>query len=327
MQLDLHDLLDPEIIPVLFSFPFFIRNKRLLLIGAGGGGDVCGVLPMYYWIKQLGGFPILGSLTWERTIVFKGYGPRKFTEIDGLNSIHNTVAWGGESTSIKTDGTLFQATRIAEVLHEPITFLDISKGPTQLAKDLDWWLHENKIDMIIPIDVGGDIIARGSETGLQSPLADAIILATIKAISWPKMLGIFGLNCDGELKLAELRKYIQEFNRREWVLGVRRHIDPELKFMEETIRSAGAITEASMQPLRYWHGERGPTTIRKGTRQVMLDEDVLNTYFFDLDQIYSKCPIAQLISTCTSIEEANERLLADMHLNSEYEREKRKLID
>ena len=97
--------------------------------------------------------------------------------------------------------------------------------------------------------------------------------------------------------------------------------------MESTIHQAGAVTEASMQPIRYFRGERGTVTIRRGTRQVQLEPEIMNTYYFQLDEVYSKCPIAQAINTCPSIEAANAYLLNHLHLISEFEREKRNLTD
>jgi hypothetical protein len=322
-EIDWEELMNPMKIHKLTNFPFFIRGKKILLIGAGGGGDVCGCLPTYFWLQQLGAIPMLGSLTWERSEVYKNYGPVKFENITGLESIHGTVAIGNHHTKIKNTDISFQASRISTVLNQTIIFLDISKGVRTLAQDLEKFSTDQKIDFIVPIDVGGDIIARGTERGLKSPLADAMILATIHLISKPKLLGIFGINCDGELTLEEIDGYFIEFNQNNWFLGARFHEPKELEYMEDIIAKAGAITEASYQPLRYLRGERGMVTIRGGTRTVQLEPEIMNTYFFSVDDIFAQCPIAQAIMDCPSIELANEKLLTELKLVSEYEEERR----
>ena len=170
---ELIDLLgDPNIIRYITNFPFFIRNKKILIIGAGGGGDCCGCLPIYYWIKKCGGIPILGFLTWERTDVLLAYGPRPFSEIEKFTEIMGTVAWGSGATCIKNDGTRFQASRLAEVLDESVVYIDITQGTVPVITDLTQFCSQNNIYMIVPVDVGGDIISqeRSLDCDLQLPM-------------------------------------------------------------------------------------------------------------------------------------------------------------
>jgi hypothetical protein len=324
-NLDWDQILNPLQLRPLSNFPFFIRNKKILLIGAGGGGDSCGCLPVYYWLRNLGAIPIIGSLTWERTVVFQGYGPRPFRELENLDAIRGTVGWGSGKTAIKKDGTRFQASKLASILGEAIIFLDITQGAPTLARDLKEFVDQENIAMVVAIDVGGDIIARGIEPGLQSPLADAIVLATLVQLHHPKLLGIFGSNCDGELSLVELDEYFMEFSKNGWYLGCRMHPEPEIRYMERIIKESGAVTEASLQPIRYLNGERGEVTIRNGNRHLLLEPEITYTYFFQPDEIYKSCPIAQKIATCSSIEQANRVLLEEMNIISEFERERRNL--
>jgi hypothetical protein len=316
---------DPNIIRPLSNFFYYIRNKKVLIIGAGGGGDVCGCLPLYSWLKSCHAHPILGSLTWERIEVHQDYGPRPFEEIEGLFNSVGSVAYGDQNTKIVKDGTLFQASHIARGLHESIVFIDITKGVATLVKDLTKFIQNNQIDMVIALDVGGDILARGKEPGLQSPLADAMTLAVMASMKIPKAIGIFGLNCDGELTIDELNQYLMEFNLKDWVYGQRFHTEEELRFMEKLLDSSGAVTEASRMPLRYLNGERGQTTLRGGTRKVILDEIITRTFFLRVDEVYDNCPLAKAVARSNSIIEANNILLSDFSLISEFEGEKRRL--
>jgi hypothetical protein len=319
----LSDLLgDPNIIRILTNFVYYMRNKKVLIIGAGGGGDTCGCLPMYAWLKQCGIHPILGSLTWERKSVVEDYGPRTFDQIDGIFDQIGTVAWGNGDTIIHKEKIAFQASRIGKILQEPIVYLDITKGVKPLTADLTRFCIQNHIDMILPLDVGGDIIAQGTEPGLRSPLADASTLSAVAQTPIPKVLGIFALNCDGELTLTELNDYLQHYNFKGWIYGQHIHSEEELRFMEQTIQKSGAITEASMQPIRYLNGERGTVYIRKGKRKVELQEIIKNTFLLRIEDIYPLCPIANAIANTTSIDEANQILLKKFNLISEYEAER-----
>ncbi len=55
------------------------------------------------------------------------------------------------------------------------------------------------------LDVGGDILARGDEPTLKSPLADAIALAAASQVSAPVRLLVAGPGLDGELFADDLR--------------------------------------------------------------------------------------------------------------------------
>ena len=316
---------DPEIVRKLTNFFYFVRNKRVLIIGAGGGGDVCGCLPVYRWLQSCDAEPILGSLTWERTVVFNDYGPRSFDQIEGLEKIYGTVAIGSEKTVIAKDKTPFQATSISRTLNQPIIYLDISKGVQPLVKDLTNVISKEHIEFILILDVGGDILAQGSEPGLRSPLADAMTLATVAQIKIPQAIGIFGLNSDGELTLDELDRYIYEFNKKDFVFGQRFHSDEELEFLEKVLDKSGAITEASRQPLKVWHGQIGEGSIRNGQRMVKLHPILTRTFFLRAENIFENSPIAQTIKDTTSIIEANNLLLNNLQIVSEYEMEKRNL--
>jgi len=43
-----------------------VRGRKVLVFGAGGGGDVVGALSMYLKVRKMGGTPILGAAVWER---------------------------------------------------------------------------------------------------------------------------------------------------------------------------------------------------------------------------------------------------------------------
>jgi hypothetical protein len=316
---------NPDIIRVLTNFVYYMRNKKVLIIGAGGGGDTCGCLPMYAWLKQCGIQPILGSLTWERKVVVSDYGPRSFDQIDGLYDQVGTVAWGNEHSIMKKEKIAFQASRISKIIEQPIVFLDITKGAKILSTDLTQFCKLNHIEMLLPLDVGGDIIAQGTEPGLKSPLADALTLSAVAQSTIPKVLGIFALNCDGELTLTELNDYLQQYNFKGWVFGQHVHTEQELRFMEQTIQKAGAITEASMQPIRYLNGDRGTVFIRKGLRKVELQEIVTHTFLLRLEEIYAQCPIAKALASINSIQEASNLLLERFKLISEYEAERKNI--
>ena len=339
-----------ESLPKFHSYFGGMKSRHYLVLGCGGGGDIAGCLPLAKWLHSSHTKITLASLTWERSAVIEGYGPRPFSEISGLVSFDNqkylqtyfpdiegrntnpeklgeikSVKLGDESTVIRTEtkDVLMQATRVAKVLQQPVVYLDINHGVKQLVEDLNEVISLLGIDGVICLDVGGDVLARGNEPGLSSPLADAISLACCAQIKVPSLLAIYAPNCDGELTLEELADYFEEFDQEGLLIGMRSHSSDEMEYLKSILEQGDVITEASRQPLHFFHGNRGESAIRGGKRHVSLNPAIMATYFFKLPELLSYCPLAQALLDNTSLLDANALLLDEFRLISEYEFEKR----
>ena len=96
----------------------------------------------------------------------------------------------------------FAESRMAAFLDRPTVLVTIDDGPAAVAAGLGRVLARLDRDLLVLIDVGGDVLAHGDEPGLRSPLCDAIMLAAASALvaaGHPVLLGIFGIGCDAEL--------------------------------------------------------------------------------------------------------------------------------
>src|SRR5437588_312857 len=79
--------------------------------------------------------------------------------------------------------------------------------PARVYEGLAEAIATLKSDLLVLVDVGGDVIAHGDEPGLRSPLADAVMLAAggqLSTSGQPVLLGIFGVGCDAELTPDEV---------------------------------------------------------------------------------------------------------------------------
>ena len=70
-------------------------------------------------------------------------------------------------------------------------------------------------DLLVCVDVGGDVLARGGEPGLASPLCDAVMVAAALRIAGrvKPLLAVIGPGCDGELTAAEVLERVAELAR------------------------------------------------------------------------------------------------------------------
>jgi hypothetical protein len=294
--------------------------SRLLIIGIGGGGDVAGALAAAEAARALGTPAVIGGLTWERRPVDPLPGPRRLDEILDARLLHPAVALAGPATS-GPGGFRFAESAMAAYLGEPTVLVDPNGGPAAIADGLDAAATQLGCDLIVLLDVGGDVLAHGDEPGLASPLADATVLACAPRLQTPVIGLLFGAGCDGELTPEEVRARLEEVAAAGGDLG-------ELALdAAGLLRTEGAlahvVTEASAMGLRCARGETGVVSIRGGRRTVPLTAYGGRLVAFDPDvAIGSAARLAHAVRDATSLADAQRILTArGVHTELDYERE------
>src|SRR5436190_5459300 len=245
--------------------------ERVLVVGIGGGGDVVGALAVAELARQLGTPGVVGGLTWERRPIDPYPGPRRIDELSpDARRINAWTALAGPETT-GPGGFRFAESGMARHLGEPVLLLDPGGGPAAIAEGLAGAARELGCDLVVLLDVGGDVLAHGDEAGLASPLADAVCLAAapgLRAAGIATLLAVFGAGCDGELTPAEVLARIAEVARDGGLLGTWGPGPEIVASMQAAV--AHIPTEASAMALRCARGETGLTTIRAGRRRVEL---------------------------------------------------------
>ena len=289
------------------------RAHRPMVLGIGGGGDVVGALATAEHARLYhGAEPVLGGVAWERRPIDPLPGPRRADEIEGARELAPAVLAANAGTRVRANGVRFAESRLAQLLGEEVLLIDPNAGPLEVATGLTTAAGELGADLLVFVDVGGDVLAHGHEPGLASPLCDAVMLAAAAHLAdeGHRVLGgIFGPGCDGELTLAELDERLAEVGAAGGLAGAS-GLTPAVA---DRLRSAvdAVPTEASAQPLRAFQGERGETSIRSGRRHLRLSSAVALTVYFDVPAaIGSAARLAAAVREARSLEEANDVLHA-----------------
>jgi hypothetical protein len=316
--------------------PAALRDaRRPLCIGIGGGGDVVGALATAEHCRiEYGAAPVLGGVTWERRPIDPEPGPRALEEIEDARPLApagppapgaSPVLLANARTRVRSSGVRFAESRMAELLGEETVLLDANHGPAAIADGLTRAAAELGCDLVVFVDVGGDVLAHGDEPGLASPLCDSIMLAAavrMAANARPGVLGaVFGVGCDGELTPDEVLDRLREVEDAGGLLGRLPIEEPVARRLAEAV--VAVPTEASALALRAFNGESGRIEIRQGRRHVDLRPTAAETVFFDpVVAARTAARLAPAVHDATGLEEANE-ILRTIGIRTEldYERD------
>jgi hypothetical protein len=284
------------------------RDLRWLCIGAGGGGDVAGA---YTLLRCAGLDGVAGGITWERRAADPLAGPRTVTELRGVERVHRCAGLAGPAAAAPA-GPRCSEGRLSEFLGgDQVVLVDVGEGPDQAAEGILHAARATGCDGVVLVDVGGDMLAAGTEQGLVSPLADALMLAAselLEALGLPALAAVVGPGCDGELTAPQVEERLALIDA---VGGRTRTLRVLPELLDELEAAASAVgTEATMHVLRCARGERGTAWMR-GTRPVALGPHGASIHLFEPGKaIASAAPLAAAVAGVDSVEAAHERLLA-----------------
>jgi hypothetical protein len=285
--------------------------RRPLVIGMGGGGDVVGALASAEHCRLYDAAdPVVGGLSWERRPVDPVPGPRRVEEIENAQVIAPGVMLAGPETRVREREVYFAESRMSAFLGEPTLLVAIDHGPAAIADGLAEACEQLGGDLLLFIDVGGDVLARGDEPGLRSPLCDAVMLAAAHRLAQtghPTLLGIFGVGCDAELTPAEVLERIALVAQAGGLAGIRGLTEPVAARLERSMEHV--ITEASAQAVRAFRGVSGAVAIRGGTRALELTPAAAQTFYLDVEtSLRAAGELAQAVADAGSLQGANQAL-------------------
>jgi len=300
-----------------------LHGRRSLAIGIGGGGDVVGAFAVAECCRALGGDAVIGGVTWERRPIDPLPGARRIDELTDAEPLHPAVALAGPDTT-GPGGFRFAESHMAALLGSWVVLVDPNPGPAAVADGIAAAARRFDCDLVVLVDVGGDVLAHGGEPGLSSPLCDAVMLAAapLLAAQGVEVVGaLFGAGCDAELTPDEVLERVAEVSAAGGLLGVWGLTPPAVQRLERAVEVVP--TEASAQAVACARGAFGPLAIRNGRRTVQRTPSGALTFFFDPQAaIDSAARCAAMVLDADSLEAAQQRLAAaGIRTELDYERD------
>ncbi|MDT7890093.1 MAG: DUF1152 domain-containing protein [Desulfurococcales archaeon] len=227
---------------------------KVLVVGIGGGGDSLGALAVLYRLRSLGVAAVLGNAVWERFVIDPFPGPVPVEQLVGAEVLGRGAALVGPGSFVNRYGIKIvpQIVVASEILGERTLFLDLSKGERGFAEALEAASERLGIGAIVGVDVGGDVLAKGCEENLWSPLADSIALSALHRIKIPSILVVLGPGADGELKPGKVLERIAEISGKGGLIEVCGLSRKELTALEKHLERFAS--EASKVPFKALRG-------------------------------------------------------------------------
>lgn len=276
-----------------------------LVFGIGGSGDVVGSVPTARLLELHGVDVLLGGIAFEPVPYDPQVGPRSLDEIEDVERVSDALALttGGGRT---VDGVRFKESIVADHYDDEVALIDVTGGAEGLHRGIEAACDALGIGGVVGVDVGSDVLARGDEPGLRSPLVDGLGLVALDALDRDACLGVYGYGSDGELTLDEIEAGIRRAAETDGLLGawgLTRRVRRELETLLEEVE-----TEASRLPVQAARGEFGQREIRDGDVLLRLTPPSVVTFYFDPTLIAATSEIASLLRGTESIEAAVEAL-------------------
>jgi hypothetical protein len=284
------------------------RARRPLVLGMGGGGDVVGALATAEFSRLYDGAdPVLGGVTWERRAIDPVPGPRAVEEIIGGSELAPGVLLADSETRVRDRDVVFAEARMASFLGQRTVLVDVNRGPAAISASLAEAVSRLGCDLVVFIDVGGDVVAHGDEPGLASPLCDAVMLAAASKLGQaghPVLAGIFGLGCDAELTPTEVLGRLALVAAEGGLCGARGLTAAVAERLEGAV--AVVPTEASAQAVRAFRGGSGLATIRGGARSLELTSAAALTFYLDVEVTFRAVGrLAQAVADAETLKQAS----------------------
>ncbi|MEO3993796.1 MAG: DUF1152 domain-containing protein [Desulfurococcaceae archaeon TW002] len=277
------------------------KAKNVVVVGAGGGGDVVSAFVLCKVLEEIVGvhecFPL--GVLWERWVVDPYPGPIPVASV--RNARLSKCVWVSGNTYVVRGRYSFKphTAYVAEKLGREIPAVTLEGGVSGVYECFKE-LVGNGENVLIDLDVGGDILAEGWEDNLWSPLTDSITLAATAKVGG--FVGVTALGADGELSQDFVLQKINNVISIGGYVGVIGLWSHHVSFYEDLIDRVK--TEASRAPYLTLKGFVGGKKIRGGSRTIEVNALTLITFFLKSESLMKINKLAQAISDTTSLAKA-----------------------
>ncbi|MCF3144920.1 DUF1152 domain-containing protein [Streptomyces platensis] len=265
-----------------------------VIVAAGGGGDAVAAVMLDAALYGGETPTVVFSYAWDRLLVDPVPGPRGPANFRGLRPLTRSVRTvPADAAAIAPAGSTLP--RLAAEVPQTFALIDPHHGAEGMVRQLEELVQYLEPESVDLLDVGGDILARGDEATLRSPLADALTLAACCELNFPVRLLVAGPGLDGELPAEVLRDRLGPV-----VLSLAaEHVAPASSVLEWHPSEATAMLAAAAR------GARGRCEVSGGAPVPLTDVGPF-VYEADLDEALHRNQLAGAILATENLHQVEQ---------------------
>jgi hypothetical protein len=153
--------------------------RHVLFVGAGGGYDVLGAVPLAYALRERGTRVSFAGVTFTSVSALPGASPHP-----DLPQLYPVT--GGQAVADRYCPEAWLARWLLETYGEAQPIWLLKKCGVRPAADAYGWLaRELGADAVVLVDGGVDLLLKGNETSIGTPVEDLGSLAAIASLDVP----------------------------------------------------------------------------------------------------------------------------------------------
>lgn len=302
-----------------------MSNKRALVVGIGGGGDAVSAIVAKRYLERMGYEVLLGAVVWERYVVDPYPGPICGDDLVNYRPISRSLYWVNKDTEAVRGPNMVkvvpQLARISRVMGIKGLGICLRYAPGELTEEITDFMESQGISLFVGVDAGGDVLAKGCEEGLASPLIDFVMLSVMERLERKGInvqLGVIGLGSDGELDPDYLLGRIAEIASISGLLDIKGYDAETYSLVSKVLEYVE--TEASRLPWMAFRGLYGNVEIRNGLRKVKVSPVTSAMFFLKPSSVAETSPLFKAVKDAETLEEV-KRKMNDLGIFTEYDLE------
>lgn len=289
-----------------------------LYVAAGGGGDALAAA-MLHAEAAPGSRAVVATYAWDRLLIDPLPGPRPASAFSGLEQVAASL-WRltGETAPIPPAGSSLP--RMAAELGVDLLLLDPYDGAVGMAAALSAALQIYEPSAVTLVDVGGDVLARGDEPQLKSPLADLLALAACTRLDTEVGVAVLGVGLDGELPGSyTLERIAADSGRKGPRLGPYAAEAIARLLVWHPSEASGMLAAAAC-------GVRGTVEVRDAGTHILLSDETPDSWIVSAPVVTAASELARRLVDTSSLKEVEDQVRA-IAGRSELDYERRKAAE
>lgn len=195
--------------------------------------------------------------------------------------------------------------------------LDPLKGALGLHEQIVMLAESLSVRRVLVLDVGGDILGRGDEPNLLSPLADGLALSSTFDLNIPVEAWVLGPSVDGELDDLTVHRLLESLDAERIGNVNTEDAIPVLKLLEWHPSEATALVSAAAL------GIRGSVEMRRRDNIVILRDGSATLWRVPVEAMRENSLFLEDLSRTSTLDEADE-IIRPIAVELDYERDKAK---